>query len=342
MSNEGDKKSRCLSEQFRQDLMGGDKKGNKEEGLLFPLTSLVKKDHSLSLEIRNNYINIYYRGGSLLKLSAVKNKKHTYKPFFEIKYGRNEVEVDTLIKKLPPQISSRGDLERWLDNFTRLKSVMDSWFIDNPKKEREFQQMVVWENNNSSIAGSTDYFIIDIEYDNRNGGRFDMVAIQWDSDTTARKLQSKDLPKLCFIEMKYGDAALGGKSTSNQNKSGIVQHAEQWEKYFLQDEKKKNIKKEMLKLFQQKWDLGLIPGLKSDPKRIKSFSNEIDCIFLIANHDPSSRKLKESILELEKIEIPGVIIKFCASNFMGYGLFKENVFKIDEFQKRYGKQIFNG
>src|SRR3972149_6562277 len=333
MSNEDDKKSRCLSEQFRQDLMGGDKKGNKEEGLLFPLTSLVKKDHSLSLEIRNNYINIYYRGGSLLKLSAVKNKKHTYKPFFEIKYGRNEVEVDTLIKKLPPQISSRGDLERWLDNFTRLKSVMDSWFIDNPNKEREFQQMVVWENNNSSIAGSTDYFIIDIEYDNRNGGRFDMVAIQWDSDMTARKLQSKDLPKLCFIEMKYGDTALHGRS-------GIVEHAKQWKEYLSSNIE--DIKTEMLTLFQQKRYLELIASLQENRNEIKSFSKEIDCIFLIDNHDPSSRKLKESILELEKIEIPGVKIKFCVSNFMGYGLFKENVLKIDEFQKRYGKQIFNG
>lgn len=333
MSNEGDKKSRCLSEQFRQDLMGGDKKGNKEEGLLFPLTSLVKKEHSLSLEIRYNYINIYYRGGSLLKLSAVKNKNHTYKPFFEIKYGRNDVEVDTLIKKLPSQISSRGDLERWLYNFTRLKSVMDSWFIDNPKKEREFQQMVVWENNNSSIAGSTDYFIIDIEYANRNGGRFDMVAIQWDSDMTARKLQSKDLPKLCFIEMKYGDTALDGRS-------GIVEHAKQWKEYLSSNIE--DIKTEMLTLFQQKRYLELIASLKENRNEIESFSNEVDCIFLIANHDPSSRKLKESILELEKIEIPGVIIKFSASNFMGYGLFKENVLKIDEFQKRYGKQIFNG
>lgn len=320
MSNANGKKGRCLSPQFMKDLKGG---------FLSPLKEKVKNDYSLSLEIRDNYINIYYRGGNLLKLSEV--KAHCYEPSFEENYAR---EKDTFLNGLPKEVLSPDHLKAWLDKFPLLKSIMDSWFSKHPKLEREFQQMVVWENNNSSIAKSTDYFIADIEYDNNQGSRFDMVAIQWDSTASARKLQSENIPKLCFIEMKYGDAALGGKA-------GMLDHVEQWSEYLSQEKNKKYIKKEMLNLFQQKRDLCLMAGLKDNPNEVKSFSDEIDCIFLLANHDPEKSGLKEVIYKLGQIEIPCVEIKFCASNFMGYGLYKENVINIDKFQKRYNTQIYS-
>ena len=211
---------------------------------------------------------------------------------------------------------------------------MDEWFYEHPKSEREFQQMVVWENNNSSIAQSTDYFIVDIEYANTKGGRFDMVAVQWDSNASARKLQSGYLPKLCFIEMKYGDSALSGKA-------GMFEHVKQWSKYLSQEENTKYIKAEMLKLFQQKRELGLIDGLKVNPNEVTRFFSDIDCIFLLANHDHEKSGLKEIMEKLGKLEIDGVEIKFCASNFMGYGLYKENVINIDKFQERYSGQIYS-
>lgn len=83
-------KFRQLSPQFMQDLMDSDKEKNKEAGLLFPLKDLVKNDNSLSLEIRYNCINIYYRGGNLLKVSQCKNKEHTYEPFFDPNYARGK------------------------------------------------------------------------------------------------------------------------------------------------------------------------------------------------------------------------------------------------------------
>ena len=321
MSNANSNKFRCLSPQFMQDL------SDKKEGLLFPLKDLVKNDNRLSLEIRNNYINIYYRGGNLLKLSEV--NKHCYKPIFNVKYSRKT----DIIDGLPKEISSKSQLAMWLERFPGLKSEMDSWFSKYPKFEREFQQTVVWENNNSSIATSTDYFIVDIEYANTKGGRFDMVAVQWDSNASARKLQSEYLPKLCFIEMKYGDSALSGKA-------GMFEHVKQWSKYLSQEENTKYIKAELLKLFQQKRELGLIDGLKVNPE-VPRFFYDIDCIFLLANHDPEKSGLKEIMEKLGKLKIDGVEIKFCASNFMGYGLYKENVINIDKFQERYSGQIYS-
>ena len=88
-------------------------------------------------------------------------------------------------------------------------------------------------------------------------------------------------------------------------------------------------------MFQQKRDLGLIPCL-SEENNVNKGSEvepEIDFIFLIANHDPAS-----SILRTEMMKLPNEI-KFCASNFTGFGLYKENIFIRDQFMARFRDQI---
>ena len=50
---------RGLSEDFMKDLLKGELKG---------FLSAVKNDDTLCLEIRDNYINIYYRGGNLCRI----------------------------------------------------------------------------------------------------------------------------------------------------------------------------------------------------------------------------------------------------------------------------------
>jgi len=87
---------------------------------------------------------------------------------------------------------------------------MDFYFTKHMKEEREYQHLWVRENNYSSIANSTDYFIADIEYDNHKNARFDIVAIEWLSDASIRKLKNGHNPKLVVIEMKYGDGAFRG------------------------------------------------------------------------------------------------------------------------------------
>lgn len=65
---------RGLRQKFMNDL---------SEGVLAPLRDRVLADRSLCLEIRENYINIYYRGGNLLKLSAAPQRG--YIAFFDLK-----------------------------------------------------------------------------------------------------------------------------------------------------------------------------------------------------------------------------------------------------------------
>ena len=247
------------------------------------------------------------------------------------------------MRDLPDILKTSDHVQAWLERIPNLKHEMDLWFGKHPKNEREFQQLVVRENNYSGIANSTDYFIIDIEYDTRKGysgqkgARIDLIAVKWDSDSSSRKLHGNFVPKLSFIEMKYYDSSLGGNA-------GILAHLEDLQLFLSDDANSESVKHEMLELLQQKRDLGLIPGLKGKRNVLTQFTDEIDVILLIANHDPASGKLNPIISELQEAEEQEQFcfkIKFCTSNFMGYGLFKQNIFSVREFQDRFEKQIFD-
>ncbi len=296
----------------------------KEDGLLHSLLTRVKCDPTLCLEIRQNYLNIYYRGGNLVKIE----EKGCYIASFDTDYGISD---DRLPKK---ELCVKDDVQRWVDVIPYLKQAMDFWFGVHPKEEREFQQLVVRENNGSIIGNSTDYFIIDIEYDNHSGARFDLIAVEWESVGTVRKLQKEYKPKLCFVEMKYGDGALSGDS-------GVLSHIKDFKKY-VDTNGLKAIKEEMKGIFSQKRELGLIPALKDNKNALKEFSGEVDLLFLFANHDPASRKLKDILDQINEEyhnEKLGFNIKFCCSTFMGYGIYKQNVYSMSDFMNRLGQQI---
>jgi hypothetical protein len=313
-------KKRCLSPHFMMDI--------KEGGLLNPLLERVKKDPTLCLEIRQDYINIYYRGGNIIKIE----KKKNYVPWFDTNYcicGEAK-----LFKALPNKLCIQDDVSAWIASIPILKQAMDYWFGAHPKEEREFQQLILRENNGLGIGNSTDYFIIDIEYDNRCGARFDLVAIEWESDSSVRKLQKQYAPKLTFIELKYGDGALSGQS-------GILKHIRDFKEY-LNKYGLKSVRDEMVALFKQKRELGLIPALVNNKNVIEEFSCETDFIFLFANHDPATSNLR-SVLDVLTKKYPaydlGVNLKFCTSNFMGYGLYKQSIYSLTEFVNKFCKQI---
>ena len=58
---------RKLSEDFFENL---------RSGFLSGITESVKSDSDLNLEIRDAYINVYYKGNSLLKLAEVNASKY--------------------------------------------------------------------------------------------------------------------------------------------------------------------------------------------------------------------------------------------------------------------------
>lgn len=310
---------RGLSENFIRAL--------EEDGLLNPLLERVKNDSTLCLEIRKNYINIYYRGGNIIRIKENKS----YLAFFDEKYCKSKkigkINTPKIIKDLPNKLISKSSINCWMEAIPSLKDAMDLWFGKNPKNERESQQLVVRENNLGRYARSTDYFICDIEYANANG-RFDLIAVRWPSSGPGRK-NNKNVG-IAFIEMKYYDGAL-------TEKAGLNEHLKDMN-YFLSDQKRLvDLKQEMKNVFNQMRRIGLI----NNQKDIDQFNNDKpEYIFILANHDPVSSVLKK---ELDKLSVnyPDLKLKFAASNFMGYGLYKENVVNLREFKERYARQIYS-
>ena len=304
--------SRQLSSTFISDL---------QNGLLRELLEYVRRDDTLDIEIRNNYINIYYRGGNALKVSETGTGKYTY--HFENRYLG---EVPFIPGKTIDSLKSQSD---WYEYFPRVKQAMDFYFNAHPKEEREYQQLVVRENNYSGIANSTDYFIVDIEYDNHKNARFDIVAIEWESEATSRKLQKGYKPRLVVIEMKYGDGALKGSA-------GLQKHIDDFDQFIVSNPDIISFKEEMLEVFRQKRQLGLIPCLSGtkNSNDIIQFAEDIEMMFLLAGHDPES-----SILQSELKSLNNKRTKFITSNYTGYGLYKENVFEGVQFSMRFKNQI---
>lgn len=314
-------KGRGLSQSFMDALMINTGPGLK------PLLQAVLEDETLCLEIRENCINIYYRGGNLMR---VKEQKEKFLAFFDRKYIVNPEKTKLELINCEQVLADHQDVALWVENIPFLKYEMDRWFHIHPKDEREFQQLIVRENNFHSIARATDYFICDIEYDN-DCGRFDLIAVHWPSSGESRKKNSD--VGLAFIEMKYMDKSM-------VNTAGILAHICDMEKYFR--ETKDNfaqLKLEMRHVFNQKLALGLI----NNQKPIENFNDDVpEFILILANHDPDS-----SILINELQSIGPIIqnlpfkVKFATGNFMGYGLYQECIFEYEEFMKRFSKQIFS-
>jgi hypothetical protein len=304
--------TRKLSKTFLEALKSGELSG---------FLTAVKKDDTLCLEIRDDYVNIYYRGGNMFKIMPSANMSK-YDIFFDKNYCDKKVGFIEQINK--------SDYTKWIDNIPVLKSEMDAWFSKNPKSEREFQQLILRENNSGARAGGTDYFIVDIEYaDSGNKSRFDMIALKWLSTGAARK-GKKVTPT--FIEVKYGDGALTGAA-------GIREHCKDMASFLGDKNRKCKVYEEITDVFKQKRCLCLIHDITSSPEiKIDDLADKPEFIFVFANHKPAStilkRELEAVISSEEYLELKELCdIKVATASFMGYGLYSDYMISIEEFVK---------
>jgi len=265
---------RGLSARFMNDL---------KLGILQGVLDRVKADDTLGLEIRGNYLNIYYRGHNAIRITE---KRLGYKFSFDTKFIITS-SVSSTLANLPRMINNASSAGQWIDELPNIKNQMDLHLTEKRKEERDYQQVVVRENNYGGSANDTDYFICDIEYANVNG-RFDMVAVKWPSTSPQRK-KNTDLG-LAFIEMKYMDKSLTGKA-------GLVDHITGMNAFLGNRGNLDKIKAEMIEVFNQKVDLGILNGIK----KIGSFSDvKPEYILILGNHDPAKSVLRRELEDLIK------------------------------------------
>lgn len=273
--------------------------GDLQTGLLAPILERVKLDSTLCLEIRDEYVNIYYRGGNLLRIDGHAGR---YTGLFDAGYYGASAKPSNLP---PPVIAQPVDVCAWLESFPLLKQAID--LCGKDASEREVQQRIVWENNRSGTARSTDYFICDIEYAMEREHRFDLVAVRWPSTTSQRRQTYGH--RLAIGEVKFGDRALKGSS-------GLHAHIEDIDRYLAVPGHMKTIKAEMTQVFNQKHALGLI----DNEKPLGAFSDEPPLLILfLVNHDPDSSTLAELVRTL-----PPCLhaeLRIATACFLGHGLF---------------------
>ena len=305
---------RSLSLEFLDDL---------RNGILSPLLAKVRSDDTLMLALRGNYINIYYRGGSILRVTQ-RASASEYDAFFDKEYCK----ISKELKTGPSIVNDAVGASAWVDTFKYLKEVMNDFFSAHPKFEREFQQLVAWENNRSTLANETEYFITDIELAHSNKAhRNHMLGLKWLS--THRQTGLKCWP--VFIEMKYGDEQITGPA-------GIAKHVRDLTQILAGAERRAALNLEIIEQFNQLNDLGLVRYEKSD--RVKDFkiTRKPEVVFLLANHNPRSERLLKVLEEIE--ESAEFDLRFFVASFAGYGMHDACMLRLDEFRERV-KQLLN-
>jgi hypothetical protein len=305
---------RGLSDNFMKDLL-------EPERMLYPILDRVKKDHSLMLAIRDRYINIYYKGGNILKVTE---QEGFYRTFFDVQYAKLGQDV----AYLEEDIRTPSDAQKLVASLADRKIVMDEYFATGSKTtEQEFQQLVVRENNNSSISNETEYFVSDIEVTVPHLTRFDIIAIRW----LASQRKNGNKCKAALIEMKYGDGALEGKA-------GLLEHLKDMAEFISNREQYTDLLKTMEVQFNQLDDLKLLHFNKGTSKAKVKLNPEDkpEVIFILANHNPRSPKLWKILMnpELDKYEHSELFnLKFYVSSFAGYGLHANCMHSLTEIRK---------
>ncbi|MGL4985986.1 MAG: hypothetical protein ACRC5H_02465 [Treponemataceae bacterium] len=295
MSQATDK--RMLSDEFMKALLTGS---------LNDILKRVKEDDTLLLQIRKNYINIYYRGCSALKLDAPTTKSENYMATIDKAY---------LKEGSAPTFEFNPDT--WLADLPTIKNNIDCNLGAKRRSEREFQQLVARENSFSEIANSTDYFIVDIERTDHIG-RFDMVAIKWLATSHDRKNPTDC--QLVFIEMKYGH-----KSFDNLEK-----HYEDINKFLFNND----LREEALSIFKQLRELGLVELSEKNKNEVVHLNDKVEFILLCANLSPNSTKntdIQEIVNKFDQSKPKNLDYRFATASFMGYALYDKFMLNKDDF-----------
>lgn len=276
-----------------------------KNGKFRPILQAVLDDDTLDLELRGDSVIIYYRGGKLLVL-----KKDGAFESLDKKY-----QTDKTSLSINPSL---GNVEHYIQ---QAKKIIDYYVIHvkNHLGEKDIQQMIIRENNYSPIDKDTDFFIIDIEYENNaQEGRFDMIALQWNSTAMDHRYKKVEL---AFFEVKQGVGSISTNAKEGLFNSGLLKHYQDY-KNFVEKSSFEDFKTEMLNVFKQKIELGLIPRAPqlTDINELR-VSNETKFYVLLANYNPASSVLSKEINAMEKEGITDCL--FFTSSFCGYGLYQE-------------------
>ena len=198
---------------------------------------------------------------------------------------------------------------------------MNAYFANTPKMERQYQQIIEWENNRDLHSN---YTVTDIEYQKANDFRFDLIAVN------RRRQKDYQNLKLSIIELKYGANSIG-------NDSGVYEHFKDVSN--LTDSAIMDLVEETKFIINCKQELGLISLLDSEKNGINISTDSIDLIYFIG--DISIEQRGKLLAELEKINNTlqlsdrkiAIDVKVFCPYLTGNVMFDHDILTIEEFLK---------
>jgi hypothetical protein len=269
-----------------------------QTGFLSEITKRVKKDRDLNLEIRENYINIYFKGNALLKLTEA-GVLQRYKVEIHKKFSEG--------LEIPFELTE-GNVHEFVTNMPFIKENIIKY--GQRSIELEYEQMII-RANNYEPRNNTEYFIVDRQYTVKEG-RFDLTGIHWKMQGRQKNRKAS----VCLMEIKFA---------LNQD----IQHVhEQLAKYYgpIKNNAAK-IAEEMEAVFKQKLELGLYnhPLNRLNAMKTLRFSKDIDdfqFILVLVDYNPNSRLF--ALDELKQLPFATQIKVFRS----GFGMWEHNVIPI--------------
>lgn len=267
---------------------------NLKDGFLSGITENVRNDPDLNLEIRDHYINVYYKGNSLLKLRETPSFQ--YKAVIDKKFLEG---VD-----LPLEFN-KHTVTQFLSSIPLLKQNI----VRHGKRslEVEYEQMII-RANNFELRNNTEYFIVDRQYTVKEG-RFDLTGIFWER---THRHRGQEVP-VCLMEIKF---ALN---------PDIEEVPDQLTRYYdAISHHAAEIAGEMQTVFRQKIDLGLYrqPKERLEALRTLEFSKDIrkfEFILVLVDYNHNSTRL--DLTKFSTLPFAKQVKVF----FSGFGMWQNNV-----------------
>ena len=224
----------------------------------------ANRDNDLDVQIRDNYLNIYYRGGNFLCIHPRsfffdefyfhRNVKNLRKTHLVNKAEEGDHKAQAIWKgyiekrqEMYNLLEKRGGISEYAE---KMKKIMDAWedelnTIDISHDEKNEQQLISMNNR-----GNTAYTVIDLEYavsttsSFKYNGKLDKKVPRFDIIAVDKNGQ------LYVVELKTGLGAI-------DNESGIAPHMDCFNHTIGRDNKGEFLN-EMIELVKQKIALGLI------------------------------------------------------------------------------------
>lgn len=247
-----------------------------KSGILIDFLTIAKTDPRICLEIRNGYINLYYKGGNALRITQ---RKSGYFFEFDSKYCLNK--NDDRNYEYLSNLNSK-DIHDFTQAFPTILSEMDSYFRVKNKPERIFQHNLIKHNHDKLI-------VLDIEYAGRtNEGklfRLDMIGL----------LETDAGYELIIFENKFGTGSIGGSA-------GVIKHYKDIVNILGNSESKKDLIGSVINIANNKTELGLMNlSLKEED------INGIEILFVIAGFNHRSKSISNAVGNLTE-SVPAKII----------------------------------